>query len=159
MLKRAAENRERKTTECAPETATSGGSCSRGQGPKPRQHWGNRQKKSQPDKGWDFTLWWRNTEPNPRPRSSPESVRKDTVPILNHLAVFVGIRQIGRPPISPGSMLPTASQSLSEIASRTAAGSGNALALTRQGDCITMNEIHSFDRSVPWLPPLKSNPP
>jgi len=28
----------------SPGTATSGGTCSRGQGPKPRQHWGNRQK-------------------------------------------------------------------------------------------------------------------
>ena len=27
----------------------------------------NRQKKSQPDKGWDFTLWWSWGESNPRP--------------------------------------------------------------------------------------------
>ena len=69
MLKRAAEIRERKTAECAPGTATSGGACSRGKGRKPRQHRGNGQKKSQPDKGWDFTLWWRRRESNPRPQA------------------------------------------------------------------------------------------
>lgn len=42
--------------------------CSRGKGPKPRQHRGNGQKKSQPDKGWDFTLWWSRRESNPRPK-------------------------------------------------------------------------------------------
>ena len=68
MLKRAAENRERKTTESAPGTATSGGACSRGKCRKPRQHWGNGQKKSQPDKGWDFTLWWSWGDSNPRPQ-------------------------------------------------------------------------------------------
>lgn len=36
---------------------------------------------------------------------------------------------------------------------------GNALALTRQGDCITMGAVHPFNRSALWLPPLKSNPP
>ena len=30
---------------------------------------GNRQKKSQPDKGWDFTLWWSRGESNPRPQA------------------------------------------------------------------------------------------
>jgi hypothetical protein len=40
---------------------------------KPRQHRGNGQKKSQPDKGWDFTLWWCNREPNPRPLPEPDS--------------------------------------------------------------------------------------
>jgi len=25
-------------------------------------------KKSQPDKGWGFTLWWRRRESNPRPK-------------------------------------------------------------------------------------------
>ena len=29
---------------------------------------GNRQKKSQPDKGWDFEYWWRRRESNPRPQ-------------------------------------------------------------------------------------------
>ncbi len=29
---------------------------------------GERAKKSQPDKGWDFTLWWRWRELNPRPQ-------------------------------------------------------------------------------------------
>ena len=35
---------------------------------------------------------------------------------------------------------------------------GNALALTRQGDCITMNTVHICNRSALWLPPLKLNP-
>lgn len=48
MLKRAAENRERKTAECTPKTTTSGDACSRGQGRKSRQHWRSGQKKSQP---------------------------------------------------------------------------------------------------------------
>lgn len=26
-------------------------------------------KKSQPDKGWDFTLWWNRGELNPRPQA------------------------------------------------------------------------------------------
>ena len=69
MLKRAAENRERKRAKSPPGTATSGGPCSRGHGRKPRQHRGNGQKKSQPDKGWDFTLWWRRRESNPRPQA------------------------------------------------------------------------------------------
>ena len=69
MLKKAAENKERKTVESAPGTAISGGSCSRGKGQKPRQHRENGQKKSQPDKGWDFTLWWSWRELNPRPQA------------------------------------------------------------------------------------------
>ncbi len=41
-------------------------------------------------------LWWWNTEPNPRPpRSSPESVRKPTVLVLDHSADLGCIRQIG----------------------------------------------------------------
>src|SRR6218665_3033309 len=94
MLKRAAENRERKPAGCAPGTATSGGVCSRGQGAKPRQHWRSGQKKYQYvrvggvirrarretaptlafrakkipiDKGWDFGKWWWNTELNLKP--------------------------------------------------------------------------------------------
>jgi hypothetical protein len=39
--------------------------------------------------------WWWSTEPNPRPRSSPESVRKPTVAILDHSADLADIRQIG----------------------------------------------------------------
>ena len=37
-----------KRGKSVPGMATSGGVCSRGQGPKPRQHWGNGQKKTQP---------------------------------------------------------------------------------------------------------------
>jgi hypothetical protein len=39
------------------------------------------------------------------------------------------------------------------------APNGNALALTWQGDCITISAVHPIDRSALWLPPLKSNPP
>ena len=51
-------------------------------------HWQPRGRES------GFLQWW-NTEPNPRPRSSPESVRKPTVPILDHSADLADIRQIG----------------------------------------------------------------
>ncbi len=30
---------------------------------------GDGQKKSQPDKGWDFTLWWSWGDLNPRPQA------------------------------------------------------------------------------------------
>ena len=70
-VKRPTENRERKTAESAPGTATSQGARSRGRCPKPRQHRGNGQKKSQPDKGWDFTLWWSWREP--KDYTPPES--------------------------------------------------------------------------------------
>ena len=30
------------------------------------------QKKSQPDEGWDFTLWWNRGESNPRPQAIAE---------------------------------------------------------------------------------------
>ena len=43
-VKRPTENRERKTAESAPGTATSQGARSRGRCPKPRQHRGNGQK-------------------------------------------------------------------------------------------------------------------
>lgn len=43
-----------------------------------------------------FHYWWWNTEPNPRPSSEQEYVRKSTVLILDHLAVFVDVRQIRR---------------------------------------------------------------
>ena len=36
---------------------------------------------------------------------------------------------------------------------------GNALALTKQGDCITINAVHPFNRSVLWRQSLKSNLP
>lgn len=48
MLKRAAENRERKAAQHAPGTMASGGMCSRGQDMEPRQFWRSRQKKTQP---------------------------------------------------------------------------------------------------------------
>lgn len=41
----------------------------RGNDPNPRQHWRSGQKKSQPDKGWDFTLWWSWRDLNPRPQA------------------------------------------------------------------------------------------
>lgn len=53
-------------------------------------------EKKPTETGWFFNDWWWNTEPNPRPpRSSPESVRKPTVLVLDHSADLAGIRQIG----------------------------------------------------------------
>jgi hypothetical protein len=43
------------------------------QGPETAPTQGERAKKSQPDKGWDFGYWWWNAEPNPRPLSEPDS--------------------------------------------------------------------------------------
>lgn len=43
-----------------------------------------------------FGIGGGNREPNPRPRSSPESVRKVTVPISEQTADLAGVRQIGR---------------------------------------------------------------
>jgi len=83
-------NREQreKTAESAPGTATSQGARSRGRCPKPRQHRGNGQKKSQPDKGWDFTLWWwrgtlRQTYVTQRPRTAANSCGKVRNPALH----------------------------------------------------------------------------
>ena len=42
---------------------------------KPRRQWGNGQKKSQPDKGWDFTLWWWDGTPHQTTIESTESKR------------------------------------------------------------------------------------
>jgi len=50
------------------ELARSWGCRAQGNGPEPRQHWRSGQKKSQPDKGWDFKLWWSRRESNPRPQ-------------------------------------------------------------------------------------------
>src|SRR6218665_3658779 len=67
MLKRAAENRERKKAECAPGTTTSGGGVLK----RPRRETAPtlafRAKKVPTDKGWDFKLWWWNTEWNLKP--------------------------------------------------------------------------------------------
>lgn len=40
-----------------------------------RANTGAQGKKIPTDKGWDFTLWWRNAEPNPRPLSETDSNR------------------------------------------------------------------------------------
>ena len=48
---------------------------------------GKRAKKIPTDKGWDFTLWWRNTEPNSRPQSESDS---------NALALRAWIQRFGR---------------------------------------------------------------
>jgi hypothetical protein len=34
-----------------------------------------------------FCVWWRWRELNPRPYSEEKSLRKNRVPVLNHLAV------------------------------------------------------------------------
>ncbi len=67
-------------------------------------------------KGWVLGKWWWNAEPNPHPSSEQKSVRKNTVPILDHLAEFVDIRpnwNIVRKRIS---ILPSAPQSASRLA-------------------------------------------
>lgn len=60
--------------------------------------------------------WWCIWEPNRRPSSEQESVRKNTVPILDYFAEFVDIRpnwNIVRKRIS---ILPSAPQSASRLA-------------------------------------------
>ena len=68
MLKRAAENREKNARMRA-----WNGDFRRGLLKRPRLDaaptQGERAKKSQPDKGWDFTLWWSWRELNPRPQA------------------------------------------------------------------------------------------
>ena len=44
------------------------------QGPETAPTQGERAKKSQPDKGWDFTLWWSWRELNPRPSAFIEQI-------------------------------------------------------------------------------------
>ena len=64
----------------------------------------------------ETVTWWCLPEPNPRPSSEQESVRKNTVLILDHLAEFVDIRpnwNIVRKRIS---ILPSAPQSASRLA-------------------------------------------
>ena len=66
--------------------------------------------------GLIISHWWCLPEPNPRPSSEQESVRKNTVLILDHLAEFVDIRpnwNIVRKRIS---ILPSAPQSASRLA-------------------------------------------
>lgn len=63
------EKTENREASVGAKTPTSQGWRSRGQTRKLRQHWGNGQKKSQPDKGWDFTLWWSRRESNSRPQT------------------------------------------------------------------------------------------
>ena len=73
MLKRAGENRERKTAECAPGTTLSGEACSRGERAKPRQRRGKRAKKNQPKTVGFFEYWWRRRLPNPHYASYEEA--------------------------------------------------------------------------------------
>ena len=75
-------------------------------------------------------MWWWNTEPNPRPRSSPESVRKATVPILNHSAVFVVVRPVKQAVKVAVFDVGNGSQSPSDVGCWMRAPGGNALALT-----------------------------
>ena len=86
------EQRERNGEKCVGNVDFRRGVLKR-QGPETAPTQGERAKKSQPDKGWDFTLWWWNTEPNPRLSSEQVYVRKSPVPNLDHLAVFADIRQ------------------------------------------------------------------
>jgi len=42
---------------------------------------------------------------------------------------------------------------------QTTGADKNAFALSLNGICITFHSVRPFDRSAPWLPPSKSNPP
>lgn len=57
MLKRAAENRERNGEKDAWNGDFRRAMLKRTR-PETAQRQGEQAKKSQPDKGWDFTLWW-----------------------------------------------------------------------------------------------------
>ena len=102
--------------------------------------------------------WWRNTEPNPRPLSEQKSARKNSVPVLNHLAVSADSGRNGWTVWLAVFDAATGNQSPSETPGRIATTADNALAFTWQGDCITMRGIHPFDRRAPCPPPSKSNP-
>lgn len=88
-----------------------------------------------------------------------KSVRKLVVPDLEQTADFVDVRPVKHSVSVAIFDSCNGSQSPSELGSRMEAPDGNALALTRQGDCITMSAVHPFNRSALWLPPLKLNPP
>jgi hypothetical protein len=105
-----------------------------------------------------FLQWW-NTEPNPRPRSSPESVRKPAVTILDHSAIFAVVHPVKQAVKVAVFDMGKGSQSPSEVGRMMRAPDGNTLAFTQQGDCISMNTLHICNRSALWLPPLKLNPP
>jgi hypothetical protein len=59
------EKTENREASAGPKAPTSQGWRSRGQARKPRQRWGNGQKKIPTDKGWDFRYWWWDTRPPP----------------------------------------------------------------------------------------------
>ncbi len=69
------------------------------------------------------------TEPNPRPIPEQKSVRKNAVPMLNHLAVFADIGQNGRTVWLAEFDTVTGSRSPSETSDRMATIAGNAVAL------------------------------
>ena len=52
------EKTENREASVGAKTPPSQGWRSRGQARKPRQHWGNGQKKIPTDEGWDFGYWW-----------------------------------------------------------------------------------------------------
>jgi hypothetical protein len=87
------------------------------------------------------------------------TVRKLVVPDLEQPADFVVVRSVKHAVAVAIFDAGNGSQSPSELASRMEAPDGNALALTRQGECITMSTVHPFNRSALWLQPLKLNPP
>lgn len=75
-------------------------------------------------------IWWRNTELNPRPLSEQKSVRKNRVPVLNHLAASADIGQCGWTARLVVFDMVTGRQPLTETPDRMAIAAGNAVALT-----------------------------
>lgn len=83
---RRTEDRKRNRATKAPGRPPARGWRSRDRRAEPRQHWGT-DEKSPTGKGWALGRWWRNTEPNPRPQSDPDS---------NALALRAWIRRFGQ---------------------------------------------------------------
>lgn len=66
------EQRE-KTGPNGPEMGTARGMPLKRSAPETAPTLAQQAEKNPTDKGWVFRYWWRNTEPNPRPRSEPDS--------------------------------------------------------------------------------------
>ena len=90
MLKRAAENREREKNA---RMRAWNGDFRRAVLKRPRREpaptQGERAEKSQPDKGWDFTLWWRSADEGSIPIS--KAVRQ----LYVNRPLFAGIGNFG----------------------------------------------------------------
>jgi len=69
MLKRAAENRERKTGEKRARNGDFGRGVLKRPRPETAPTLGERAEKNPTDKGWVFKHWWSRRESNPRPQA------------------------------------------------------------------------------------------